>query len=621
MHQQEKLSGAERSYKTAIKLNPNFGEAHNNLGNVLLDRGKYKQAEHSYKETLRIFPDHPMVLSNIGNALQLQGQHEEAIDWLYKAISVDESFADAYSNLGNALQGLERLDEAVASYKKAITLKPAMSEAYLNLGIVQKDLGKLDEALVSHEKVIKLKPGLAEPHFYRAIILHELGQFSAAVYSYDEAIKLQLNSPDMWSNRGVALTKLGRLDEAIESYNRAIELKPDYVEAYSNKGVALKDLGRLDEAIESYDRAIQFKPNVAETFNNRGNAQKEAGKVADALISFKEAIRLKADYAEAHWNLSLTLLLSGNFREGWREYEYGKLIKNTNRRVTQAKYSYWEGSSLIGKTILITAEQGVGDEVMFASCLPDLLRIGSNRIIFECDPRLVPLFARSFPQVETIHRKEREAVDWISEIGNIDFQISAGSLPKLLRQSASDFPEEKSYLRPDAALRAKWENRYEELGEGLKIGISWSGGGNETLKNIRSIDLQLWEPILQSGAHFIDLQYGDHSEQTNQLEKKTGMRVHQWNDVNPLVNLDDFIAQIGALDLVISIDNSTVHFSGAVGTAVWVLLPFVPNYRWMLASNNTPWYPTMRLFRQTERGDWGSVIDEVSQSLTKYAPA
>ncbi|MEC7490713.1 MAG: tetratricopeptide repeat protein [Pseudomonadota bacterium] len=604
---------------------------------LLARKGEVEQSEKLYRLVLEKFPNNKRALSGLNSLVELsrralprgqlsslaslynQGKLKEALTQGEALAKMHPNSIDVLNFLGIVNSGLNKFDQAAEFFAKCVEINPLFAEGHNNHGNALCESGNYNAATECYKKALKIEPLYADAHYNLGVAFKTLERPNEAISCYKKTLRIDPSRSEAHNNLGNALEALGRYQEALECYRTALKEWPDDPFVHNNIGSVFTELGQLENAIDSCDRAIKLKPDYAEAYHNRGNAQKELGKLEDALVSFSEAIRLKPDYAEARWNLSLALLLNGNLKDGWREYEYGKQIKHTNRRVTRSRYKLWEGGSLKDKTILITAEQGVGDEVMFASCIPDLIRMAPNRIIVECDSRLTPLFERSFQQVETINRKERDEIDWISEIGNIDFQISVGSLPGLLRQSPGDFPTTKSYLLPNAALQGKWKNRFDGLGEGLKIGISWSGGGNEKLKKTRSIDLRHWGPILQSEAHFINLQYGDHSGSINKLEAQTGIRLHQWDDVNPLVKLDDFITQIGALDLVISIDNSTVHFAGAIGTEVWALLPFTPEFRWLLARNNSLWYPTMRLFRQKQHGDWASVLDEVSRSLKAFS--
>jgi len=369
----------------------------------------------------------------------------------------------------------------------------------------------------------------------------------------------------------------------MDSYNRAIELKPDYAEAYSNRGVVFQNSGQLEEAMENYNQAIQIQP----------------------------------DYAKAHWNLSLVLLLLGDMRNGWLEYEYGKLIKKSRRRVSPAPYQLWDGEPLGDKVILVTAEQGVGDEIMFASCIPDLIDKNPKQIILECDLRLAPLLVRSFPQIDVLDRKDRERIDWLNELGDIDFQIAIGSLPGVFRQDLCHFPSRRSFLISNAKLRDKWKRRYDDLGPGMKIGISWTGGAKDSRKRAKAPTLEQWLPLLRLEAYFINLQYGDHRQELKQLKESSGVHIHDWADADPLIDLDNQAAQIAELDLVISFDNVTVQIAGAIGKKTWVLVSTPPFWMYMLDRSDSPWYPAAKLFRQTEAEGWAGIIEDIRNNLLR----
>jgi ADP-heptose:LPS heptosyltransferase len=305
----------------------------------------------------------------------------------------------------------------------------------------------------------------------------------------------------------------------------------------------------------------------------------------------------------------------GDFEQGWKKYEYGKFTTKKDRITAKTPYTPWNGESLNNKTILITAEQGVGDEIMFASCIPDVINQCPKQIIVECDSRLAPLFKRSFSQIITLERKERNKADWLKRIDKIDFHVSIGSLPKNFRQSISSFPSRRSFLTPDSMIRNKWKKRYNELGEGMKIGFSWTGGAKGSNKRIVATTLKQWMPLFRMNAYFINLQYGEHSEELQQLEESTGIHIYDWEDADPLTNLDNQAAQISELDLVISFPNTAVHLAGSVGTPTWVLLPFTPDFRWISNREDSPWYSKIRLFKQHQYGDWASVFSKVENEL------
>jgi tetratricopeptide (TPR) repeat protein len=376
----------------------------------------------------------------------------------------------------------------------------------------------------------------------------------------------------------------------------------------------LTDQGKLQEAVQVCNRMIELRPGFAPFFYNRGVALQKLGKFDDAIKSFSAAIELKPDYAQAHSDLALIQLLLGDFNNGWKHHEWRMMAAKTREQVPSPMPT-WNGEQLQDKVIFVRAEQGIGDEVMFASCFQDLIKLNPKRIIVECDSRLIPLFTRSFPEMEIQGKRESKNIAWLKDFGNIDYQVAMGSLPMFFRKGLDSFPDRKSFLKPGPVLLEKWKKRLAEMGGGIKIGISWRGGSRKSMKASRSIEHQLWKPVLQSGVHFVNLQYGDCAEDIKQFEQAAVTHIHDWEDANPLTDLDNFAAQISALDLVISIDNSTVHFAGAVGTPTWVLTPNVPDWRWMLEREDSPWYSAVRLFRQNDSGNWPDVISEVKTEL------
>ncbi len=521
-------------------------------------QGNLEQAEYFYKKVLKKQPDNPDVLHMLGVLFFQLANYDLAIKYIRKALQFRPSdIAPAHYNLGCALVAKGQFDEAITQYHKAIELNPFFAAAYNNLGRALQEKGQLGEAITQYHKALELSPFFADPYCNLGYVLEEKGQF----------------------------------DEAITHSLKAIELDPSLAMAYNNLGLALQGKGQLNEAVASYHKALQLNPNLA----------------------------------EAHWNMSLALLLLGNFKEGWKEYEWRwkekTFLKNScSHQPSHFSQPVWDGSSFKEKSLLIYAEQGIGDEIMFASCFQEVIERRS-RCTIECDKRLIPIFARSFPEaifVESVKEHDTSS----SQLPRTDMVISLGSLPKFFRTDFDSFPKKNLYLMPNIEQVEMWHNRFKALGKGLKIGISWRGGAKSGVIRKRSIMLEQWDKLLSlSGVHFINLQYGDCKNELKEIKGKLGVSIHDWEDADPLKDLDNFAAQIAALDLIISVDNSTVHMAGALGKQVWVLLPCVPDWRWMLNREDSPWYPTMRLFRQPSSGDWESVIarikDELLQILKK----
>jgi tetratricopeptide (TPR) repeat protein len=520
-------------------------------------------------------------------------------------------YVEAHNNLGNAFNGLGKLDEAVASYQKALAIKPKFAEAHNNLGSTLDDLGKRDEAVASYRKAIAIKPNYAEAHHNLALALDALQRWDDAVASYYMALAINPDYAEAHFNLGNSLKEQNKLDDAVASYRKALAIKPDYVEAHNNLGVTFQDLNKLDEALACYNSALTIQPDYAEAHNNFGNTLKELGQLDDAVARYRKVLTIKPDHAEAHVNLSYVLQLQGNLKDGWEEYAWRSKTKKTGTRTLPVEM--WSGSPLRGKSILVYAEQGVGDEITFASCVPDLLEQSPKEIFLECSPRLEALFARSFPGVHVRGTKKDTDLSWLGDSVRPDFALLIGSLPRFFRNSIADFPERQSYLTPNPDLIAKWTQRLAGLKAGLKIGISWEGGSKPSIIRKASIALSEWRPLLSMNASFINLQYGDVSEEIATLGD---VQIHDWPDNDPLTDLDNQAALISCLDLVITIDNATVHMAGALGTKAWALVEQVPDWRWPeVFGDCPPLYRSVRLFRQKQIFEWGEVIDRVAQDL------
>lgn len=460
-----------------------------------------------------------------------------------------------------------------------------------------------------------------QPDHYRA--LHLMGSIYSRMGYHEEAIAclkkaLSLNPSDdgLYYSIGNAFKENRQFDEAEAFYKQALKLNPENSLAYNNLGLILQETGDTNAAISLYKKALAINPHLILTYNNIGLALQERGDYKGALEFFNKALRYNHDIPDIRWNRSLSLLYSGDFKNGWREYEWRWKTKEFLPQECKLPVPLWDGSSLKRKILFISSEQGVGDEIMFASCFREIVNI-AEKCIIECDRRFVPLFTRSFPEVDVIERITWQNPDRI-KIASINARIPAGSLPGFLRHDLSSFPQQEAYLVADADNVKIWHERYSSLGDGLKVGISWRGGKNRVLQGIRSTVLSQWADLLSiKGVHFINLQYGDCAQELQKIFQNHRLTIHNWEDADPLKDLDGFAAQIAALDLVISVDNATVHIAGALGKPVWILLPVACDWRWMQDIQDSPWYRTVRLFRQKSPDDWHDVFSRAYILLNK----
>ena len=617
-HQQAgNLQQAANIFMDILEIQPNNIDALHSLGMICYQLGNYDLAINCLKEALRFNPANVYAYYDLGTIFQEKGELDEAVTCYKKTLDLNPNLADAYNSLGIVFQEKGQLDEAVTCYKKAVKLDPEFSEAYNNLGVSLKEKGQLDEAIICYQNAVQIDPNFVKAYYNLGHVFQAINDPDKAMTYYQKALQLDPKDVASYNNLGNILHDKGLLDEAINCYQKALQFKPNDVISYNNLGKVLHDKGLLDEAINCYQKAIKFNPKYDSAYYNLGIAFEGKNQTDNAISCYQKAIKLNPDFTDAHWNMSLALLSSGNFKEGWEKYEWRWETKHQSSQQNKFPLPLWDGSLLKGKTLFIYTEQGVGDEIMFTSCLSDVVD-QADICIVECDKRLIPLFARSFPKAAVIQRIIDSNI-YPSDLPPADFKISIGSLPKFLRPNLASFPQQKSYLIPDARIVEVWQNRFNELGRGMKVGISWRGGKDQRISRIRSIALEKWASLFSlPGVYLINLQYGDCTTELKEAEEKLGVTIYDWEDAAPLKDLDNFASQISALDLVISVDNAAVHIAGALGVPVWTLLPFACDWRWMREFEDTPWDKTMRLFRQTSPGDWDEVLERVSSNLKQY---
>ena len=399
---------------------------------------------------------------------------------------------------------------------------------------------------------------------------------------------------------------------------KAIKSKPTYATAHNNLGVILHKKGDFERAIASYHQAIEISPGNSEAYNNLGASLHAKGDIEKSVWAYEQAIITNPKFAEGHKNLGMLLLQKGDFEKGWELCEWRWLCKDFPFEHRNFPQPIWDGSYLKGRSIVVWAEQGVGDEIMFTSILTDLLQLEAE-IMVECDLRLVTLFQRSLPNIQFFPRYNLPETQLLDT--SIDYQIPMGSLGRWLRPDTDSFQQKTNpYLQACPKKTKQLREKYKKLaGDKLLIGISWKSVNQYTGKE-KSTSLDDWTPILSlQDCYFINLQYGNVDKEIKEYcADKDNVFMYAEEEIVPLENLDDFAAQTSALDLIISTSNTTVHMAGALGKNIWTLLPYIPDWRWMLNREDTLWYPKMKLFRQHEIGNWPGVFSKVEVALEQY---
>jgi tetratricopeptide (TPR) repeat protein len=575
---------------------------------ALHQRGELERARILYEQILEMAPEHFDALHLSGVIAAQTKNPQKAADLIAKAIKINPSHPAAHCNLATALQELRQLDAAVGSYDRAIALKPDYAAAYSNRGNVLRDLQRFDAALLSYDRAIAIRPDFADAHFNRANLLNQLRQFDAALAGYDRAIATKANWAEAYFKRGNVLVELRRLDGALSSYDQAVALKADYAEALFNRGNVLKELHEFEAAVASYDRAIAITPGYAEAHVNRGFVLKELLRLDEALASYDRAVALKPDFAEAHFNKSTALLLTGQFEQGWREYQWRLGSgRGTNAGARDFVQPLWHGGApIVDETLLIYSEQGLGDTLQFCRYARRVASLGA-RVILEVQESLAGLLG-SLEGVSQVVPKGAPLPDF-------DRHCPLMSLPLAFGTRLKTIPGDSPYLSCDPAAIARWRRR---LGADIRprIGLAWSGNSAHVNDHRRSIALHDVLAQLPRDFQYVSLQTEVREADLEALEHHDGIL----HFADELRDFGETAALCECLDLVISVDTSAAHLSGALGKRTWLLLPVNPDWRWLLSRDDSPWYPSLRLYRQSGADDWQGVLERVAADLIRSFP-
>ena len=585
------------------------------LGATYMGLGNTKKTVESYQKALRLNPNHTDAYNNMGMALYDQDKFNEAVESYQKAVNIEPDFADAHYNLGNALKQTGDLKQAIESYKASLAIIPDDAEVMFNYGIALKEKGDQNEAINWFKQIIKINPDYAEVYNSLGNVLNDKGDTDTAIDSYKQAIRIKPDYAEAYSNMGISLKDKGDLDAAIDSYKQALKIKPNYADAHNNMGIALQEKGDTDAAIDSYKQALKIKLDHADAHNNMGIALQDRGDTDTAIDSYKQSIGHKPDHAEAHLNLSFALLNIGRLKEGLDEYEWrwrtAKLISK-ERRFSKPM---WDGTQpLKSKTILLWGEQGPGDVVMWSSCLPHL-SFGAGRCILECPEKLVPLFARSFPNVEV--KAENKSLD--TERDDFDFHLPMGSLFRHFVPEISENTKPDAFLVPDSTRVNFWRDRLNSLGKGLFVGISWKSPVITPDRLPNYTQISDWAPVFSlPNVTFINLQSTNFADDLTLVQNKFGIAFHNFDDLDHYDDLADVAALSAALDIVVSVSTAVSTISAGVGTPT-KLLHWRQSY-W----NNilfTPPGPSVDVFERNTWEPWDEIFRSIAKDIASYQHA
>jgi tetratricopeptide (TPR) repeat protein len=532
------------------------------------------------------------------------------LDWLSiiikaesEVLKIEPQSPRALFLLGLIFHEINEIDKAITFYRKAVLSDRDLVGAYYNLGSIFQEKGEPEEAMAYYRKVLDIDPNFADAWNGSGILFYERGQLEEAITYYQKAIEIDPQFVDAYYNLGKALQSKGEPDKAITNYQKALRLNPNSPEVLNNLGYCLQEKGQSAEALRYFQKAVDLDPDFAEAYYNLALYHQDRNLIEKALEHYKKAIELKPYFVGAHWNMACALLLSGNFELGWKEYEWRwKLKGHRGYRISRPR---WDGSDISGRTILLHAEQGFGDAIQFVRYAPLVAERGA-RVILQCPEELAALFKR-------VHGVEKVIADG-GQLPEIDLHCPLLSLPLVFGTTLGNIPVEIPYITADPPVALKWREKLQQDDSRLKIGLVWAGRIKEERERPRSSSLDLFSSLSSiNEITFYSLQKGEGAEQAKTPPK--GMRLTDFT--GDIGDFSDTAAFIENLDLVISIDTAVAHLAGALGKPVWTLVPHVPDWRWLLNRDDSPWYPTMRLFRQPSHGEWGAIIHYIGRELEK----
>jgi len=578
---------------------------------LLHQSGRIQEARAIYEKILEIDRDHSDALHLLGFAAHQTGNNAAACDLISRAVRIHPEYPFYHNSLGLVLKDQGKFEEAIACYRKALELQPDMTEAYNNLGVLFQGCSRFEESIACYEKALAKNPDSAELHNNLGNSLRDLHRFEEALLSYKKALKIKADYAEAFFNMGTTYQELNQLNDAVACYQKALDLRPDYAEAAYNMGNAYHGLDQLSEALCSYEKAVNINPSYTDALDNMGKVYEDMGRIDDAISCYDRSLKLKPESADTRFDRSLLLLLKGDLLEGFKEYEW-RFLHSGWKRTYPHRFDKprWDGLPFKGKRLFVHAEQGLGDTIQFARYLPMVKDLG-GKLIFEVKKPLLKLFL-DFPGIDEL----RLASSTIDPIPDFDLYIPLLSIPRLVETTLTTIPSQVPYIYADSQKVKLWQTRFG--GGGFKVGIVWAGSPTNNDDRNRSCELENFFLLFQiPGIKIYGLQKGEAIAQLGRLPK--GMVVTSLGE--EFEDFSDTAAVIENLDLVISVDTACAHLAGAMGKDVWTLLPFAPDWRWLMHRTDTPWYPTMRLFRQPDRGNWKTVFQTVAQELRNLVQA
>lgn len=647
LQRQGQLERAEGHYRSAVRIDAGYAEAYLNLGNVLGEQGRADEALAAYAAALALKPDLLVALLNraallkrSGNVTEARREYEEmerrfpaSAEVLYararfehetgeraearrryeRLLAVFPAHAHGLNGFGALLLAQSEEEAALAHFERCLAEQPAHHAALANAAGILRRRGNLERAAALLRRLLKIEPENAE-------IRLQLGQVLAGAARYGEALqellRLRKERPD-WTAVHLAIAsayyQVGRFENALAAATRARELEPAGFQARLYHGLLRGECDDPQAALDELESLLAEAPADPQLLNAIGVQLCALNRHEEGIAHFRQVLERNPRDATAHNNLSSALLAVGDFANGWRHQRMRADVREQPHWPGGLECPLWSGEPLGGKSLYVWSEQGLGDQVMFASMFPDLLAAGAA-CTFQVDPRLERLFARSFPAARVLGKRPGTPADAPTP----DYQVPMSGLGEFLRSARERFPQHAGYLAADTTRRLHWRTRLTALGPGLRVGISWRGGTERTGRRQRSIALQEWRALLERpDVRYVSLQYGDCRQEIDAL-RAAGTPIAHWQEA--IDDLDECAALLCELDLVISVPTTVIHLAGALARPVWVLVPARPGWRYLLQGERLPWYPSARLWREAEATGWRPVLERVANAISLFRP-
>lgn len=608
LHQTGKLGEAKELYMEILNQNPDHANALYLLGMIAYQCNDFDKAVEYLNKAATVFPSAD-IYKLLGDIYYDLKEFPLSVQNYQKALDLKPDFALVYYNLGIILTQNKDIDGAILCYQKAIEYQSDYAEAYFNIADCLRQVKETDIAIACYQKVMELQPDNADAYLNLGNIYKNENKYDDAICCYEKAIELNPKKPDSHYNIGLAFYLKGDLDKAIKSYQKAISLNNDFREAHFNLGLTYYYKCEFEKSLSHYQRVLEINPGDQDIHINLGNLYKQLKQLDMAVHCYNKALELNPNNINALFNLGLTNILMKNFEQGWKLFEYRfHGSKGHYPEIVYSEPRKWDGSPLSGKTIYAHYEAGFGDTIQFVRYLPLLNDMDAN-VLLKVQPELEELLKANDLKAKLIpHSAYYESLRY-------DYFITLMSLPYRFNTNESNIPSPSGYLKACDKKVARYKKEFFDNNK-LKIGFAWQRKVMGFSDNNNSIaHIKTFLPLLKhEGVQFYSLQKGEDTEQLNDIPET--IKIINLGDT--FNDFSDTAAAIENLDLVITIDNVLAHLAGAMNKPAWVLLPYVPNWRWFLDSNQTPWYDSVRLFRQTTPGNWDEVINEISSSLKAY---